>query len=141
MRTLVMACVAVLAVAGSAQAENWVQIDKTEHTTVYVDKDSGERAGGHVKFWLKYNMDAEHPIGIYGGKPIAGENIVGTTKFVELRSQIDADCAARTFTNPAVRFYDAKGTMVSNAIASLESKPMPPNSIVATGTGMFCPAP
>lgn len=141
MRSAMAAVAALLMLPVSAFAENWVQVSKSEHTTVYVDKDAGERVGAHVKFWLKYSMDAEHPIGIYGGKPIAAENIQGTTKFVEMRSQIDADCAARTFTNPAVRFYDAKGTMVSDAIASLESKPMPPNSIVTGAADLVCPAP
>lgn len=137
-RHVVSVTAIVVQLSVAAQAETWVQIVKNEHSTIYVDTDSGVRSQAHITFWVKYDFDASHPIGIYDGKPMTGPNLEGMTQFVQMRSNVEADCAANTFTKPLVQFYDASGTMVSSAIASLESKPITPNSIAAAAAQLMC---
>lgn len=141
MRTVLGAGVLVLALSLPACGETWIEVDKSAHHTTSIDKDSVERSGTHVKFWLRTVFDAEHPIGIYGGKEIKGENVQGTTHFVESRSLADVDCVARTSTNPQVKFMDASGNVMSEAVGLMEPKPFGPNAIVAPGADMFCPKP
>lgn len=138
MRTVVYIMLAGIALA-PASAENWVEIDRGAHNVVSVDKDSGEHATTHVKFWLKTSFDAEHPIGIYGGKPMSGENLLGMTKFVEMRGQIDVDCTTKIYSNTYQKFFDRSGLMVSDAAGGVREATAGPNSIVGAAAAIMCP--
>ena len=121
-----------------ARAESWIEIDRSPHTTVYVDKDSGESSNGHVKYWEKHVLDAPHPIGVYNSQAPTGPNLKGVTKFVEMRYYIDVDCKARTATSTLQKFYDADGKVVSTVTAVVGPKPMGPNSIALAGAKVMC---
>jgi Surface-adhesin protein E len=135
----VTSAIALTAFCVAARAENWVEIDRSTHTVVYVDKDSGVRANGHVKYWEKYLLDAPHPIGIYDAQPPTGPNLKGTTMFIEMRYYVDVDCQANTFNSSLQTFYDADGHVVSTMTAAVGPNTMGPNSIALAGAKIMCP--
>lgn len=132
------AVLVALGLTGPAFGESWVELDKAAHHSTSFDKDAVENSNGHVRFWLRQQLDAPHPIGIYGGKPMKGENILGTTQFVEMRSLIDIDCATHTAANPYVKFYDATGQVVSEAQGLGGSKPIGAVAVIATVAKSTC---
>ncbi len=122
----------------SARAESWIEINRSPHSTVYVDKGSEESSNGHVRYWQKHVFDAPHPIGVYDSQAPTGPNLKGVTKFVEMRYYFDVDCKTLTITSTLQKFYDADGNVVSTMTAVVGPNLMGANSIVLVGAKLMC---
>jgi hypothetical protein len=133
---------AILAWSLPADAETWVEIANTASFVATIDSDSAERTPGHVRYWMRQVLSSEHPIGIYGGKEMKGENIQGVAKYTEMRSHLEIDCDAHTYTQLAAKFYDRAGAVVSEAtMADRAPKPIGPKSLLAAGADLLCKSP
>ncbi len=121
-------------------AANWVQVGRTPASVAMsVDRASVQAANGHVTYWDRFLYPEPHPIGVYDNTPISGDNLKGTTFFVEMRGFHDVDCVGKTILTTREEFYDASGAMVSRAASVIGPKPMPPGSVGADEAAIVCP--
>ncbi len=136
---MLLGALALAILPSPVMAENWIEIDRTPRVMTAVDYDSVERSGAHVRFWTRQIFDTERRIGVFEGGLMTVANAQGAVYFVEIRSLIDLDCRARTFTGSHLKYYNREGRLVSHGLAHSQPTALGANSVIESTAELFCP--
>lgn len=136
---ILLGALAVAALCKPVLAESWIDIDRTPQVTTAIEAETAQRSGTHVRFWMRQIFTAERRIGNFGGRLMTVANAQGAAHFVEIRSFVDLDCRARTFTSLYAKFYSRDGRMVSEAALRADIVAFRPDTVIAAGAELLCP--